>query len=209
MSVIFGDANSAYELLYGGIQDSAITEVQGRIQSLANAGLGVSQSFIESTKALFNRVASHDVVRQARRAVAGVQAFSAANSITVLSTVNDFQLAKSENRRWLAANPYFQELMGERVISAWGEKFTDNQPGFTGMERRDFRLATSGVEQVDEENERFIIAQFTNEQPIEGEAPSVSQMFDINKNWANFRRLHLTQAAEGGEDITDEFGELL
>ena len=209
MTMIYGDENSAYELLYGGIQDSAIDAVQSRISSLADSGIALSTSFIESTKHLFNRVASHDVVRQARRLVAGVQAYSAGNNITVLNTALDFQTAKAANRRWVAANPYFRELLGEQVISGYGENLKLNQPGYSGFDCRDYRLATNNMVMVDEENEKFHIARFDTEPRKDELMPSQSEQFDIQRNWTNFRRLHTKAAKEGGEDITDEFGELL
>lgn len=209
MTMIYGDENSAYELLYGGVQDSAIDAVQSRISSLADAGIALSTSFIESTKHLFNRVASHDVVRQARRVVAGVQAYSAGNNITVLNTALDFQTAKAANRRWVAANPYFRELFGDQVISGYGENLKLNQPNLSGPACYDYRLATNNMVMVDEEKGRFEIARYDTEPRKDDLMPSQSAQFDIQRNWTNFRRLHTKAAAEGGEDITDEFGELL
>lgn len=209
MSMIYGDENSAYELLYGGIQDSAIDAVQSRISSLADAGISLSTSFIESTKHLFNRVASHDVVRQARRVVAGVQAYSAGNNITVMNTALDFQTAKPANRRWVTANPYFRELLGDQVISGYGDNLKLSQPGYTGLDVRDYRIATNHMVMVDEEVGRYEIHHFDTEPKKDELMPSQSEIFDIQRNFTNFRRLHKKAVEEGGEDITDEFGELL
>jgi hypothetical protein len=205
VNYISGDSNTAYELLYGGVSDHAVSQVQAQIESLATAGIGLASSFIDATKNLFQRVASHDVLRAARRAVAGVASLISGDNITALTTMEEFQLAKPQMRRWLSADSFFREQLENLTIAAWGESFTVNQPGVSGIHNYDHRLSTSGLVFVDEETEKWYRTQYFNQLKDGDVELQAGQIFDIRRSCINFRHLYL----KGGEDPTSEFGEML
>lgn len=131
--------------LYPETPRSFTNYLQNKIGSLATFGNGISQTFIDMTKSLYQKHNDEAMLAAARQTALASNMLFDMNIVMFLSSIQALQNAKPLMQRFTMALPEATRLLNEQRIDGYYGSFIDTEPGMVGNNRRDYRLVTDGL----------------------------------------------------------------
>lgn len=206
MRITYGDESAVEELMYGRQSDRNINFLRSQIGQFTAPLLDIGAAFMQRSAEVFEQVSGSEVLRKARRALAGIGGFFSANEISALDNLLHLQLAKPMMQRFNMAEPETRRMYHAQRIEGYGESYVDLQPGRIGRDHYDYRLATHGIVQPDAETATtWSVTQYREELRHEEDELTAIKRLDIQRSWSSLKSAFVL----GGEDPTSKFGAML
>lgn len=202
--IIYGDENVVAELTYGTRSDALIQTLRNNL-SIQNPLLNEQgKLYAQRSASVFEQVSGWDVVRAARKAVAGVTSYVQTDSILALADLESIQTANVRMQRWIMADIDVRKFFNDGRVDGFSETYIDIQPGMIGRDHYDYRCATHGIVIAKEKDEsiRYEVTQYQMPLASWDEALSTRNRTDISRTWQVTRSLLL----EGADDPVSRFG---
>ena len=202
--VVYGGPEAFRALLYPHQDHPAnqtyfLQNLQNFSDTLTEAG----RTFMEQSKAIYDRLNSSEVMRIAQNALRQAGKLFLPNVIRPLYTLEDFQQAQPVMQRYIMSCPSVREAWQQQLCQGYGDTYLDLSPG--GIRETDYtwRRVMDGI--IVEDDEGWYVKSYLDEL-IEGDPVlTIDQKTDILSSW-ELADLFM-QAAKG--DLTDSNGGML
>lgn len=115
------------------------------------------------------------------------------NAIRPLTVLAELQTAKPVMQRWMMAQPEVRQMWVDGRIDGYSATYQDAQPGMIGAQHYDYRMATTGMIDINEETEDWAAVNYV-EELVEGDRVlSFNEKVDIRISWASCLHAMQTQ----------------
>lgn len=206
MRITYGDEHAVEELMYGRQSDSNIQFLRSQLGQYTAPLLDIGAAFMQRSVEVFEAVSGSEVLRKARRALAGIGGYFSANEVTALDQLLYLQMAQPIMQRFNMAEPTARRLYQDQRIEGYGESYVDLQPTRIGADHYDYRLATHGIQQADAEvPTSWSVTQYREALRTEEDQLTAIQRLDIQRSWSSLKRAFILE----GEDPTSRFGAMM
>lgn len=202
--IIYGDENVVAELTYGTRSDALIQTLRNNL-NMQNPLLNEQgKLYAQRSASVFEQVSGWDVVRAARKAVAGVTSYVQTDSILALADLESIQTANVKMQRWVMAGIDVRRYFNKGLVDGYSETYIDIQPGKIGRDHYDYRCASHGIVITTEEEKsiKYEVTQYNMALTSWDEPLSTRNRTDINRTWQVTASLLL----EGADDPVSRFG---
>ena len=149
MSFTANDAWSA--MVYGETHPSDVAFMQNRIVDMANYVSEAGREYYNKTLQLFDHYNGSAALQFARRVVNSFQSKKELPYIVAYNKLDEFQQATTVMQRWIMANPHVRQKYIKQRCDGYCDTYVDLEPGKIGKDHYDYRMATSGLVEFDEE----------------------------------------------------------
>lgn len=150
INVIHGAGGNAFNaLLYPEQNPFHADYFHTQVTNFNNVLTDVGQRFMDTAKAVYDRINDSAAAELARRAIRAAKGMFNSNLIVPIFELSDLQMAQPTMQRWVMANPTIRELYHEQRCSGYADSYVDMQPGAIGESHYDYRRVMSNVIQED------------------------------------------------------------
>lgn len=192
MAILVGSAEAFDCSIYPDTPTSFKSYLSNNVSSLTTFGSSLSAEYIQMAKDIYNKHNDESVLAAAKAVALSANMLFDMNIIRALLTIQEIQNAKPLMQRFIMALPEMGKLMSEQRIEAFGGMFKDAEPGYHGIERKDYRTITNGL--IEENVEGFMSYKIHLDDHDEDDAPPTFRArMDIMDTW----EIALQAIAEG------------
>lgn len=148
MRIVYGGQTAFNALAFGGKPPELRSFFEERLQSIGAGLNNYSEKFKTRTTELFNHLHSDRAVQIAKAALNQVRGFFKPDVIVNLTTIEDIQVAQSNMRRMVMANPVVRELYHRQRCDGYSDSYVDADPGKIGWDHYDYCRVMDGIAEV-------------------------------------------------------------
>lgn len=127
--------------------------IQQQLTNFSHTLTDIGRQFVETSKALYEKVNDSNAVRLAKAAVRMAKGMFHPNAIVPLETVEDIRAAQPMMQRYIMAETTLRDQYRKQLVDGYSDTYSDVDPGKMGHEHYDYRRVMNGVvvEEVDSE----------------------------------------------------------
>lgn len=115
------------------------------------------------------------------------------NAVRALHTLAELQTAKPVMQRWIMACPEVREMYHNNQIDGYSATYEDAQPKYIGAQHYDYRMATTGMVELNEETADWKSTTYFEELVGEDRELSFLDKVDVMISWSQIQHHMRTQ----------------
>lgn len=204
MQVVYGDGGFD-ALAYGEAHPNVARFIDEQAGRLNNAISDAGRQFMGYVGGLVDRVSNAEITQRIQALTSKAASMWDRDAICTLTTLFDFQQAKSKMRRWVMAEPTVRKLYHQQRVEGYDDgqnpQYIDVEPDRIGTAHYDYRRATDGLVVFDDDGEWSSTTYF--EELREGDRDlTLSEQVHISLTWERLRE-HLDRASFDPTSLTN------
>lgn len=208
MATFLNGGTATFDAMIYGDQHQGTTELLR--QQFSNVGHHLSDAarrFMDSAQAQFEQLSQGYAAQLLRAAGRAINSFWIPDQIQILNSIGQIQYAPHQMRRWIMAEESLRKLYHQGRVEGYGEDYIDLDPGKVGAAHYDYRRATNGLVQIDQEpdddgNYGFQAITYFEALRADDRELELVEQADIQATWKALRPM----LTSGSEDPTSKYG---
>lgn len=190
MQIVHGDGGFD-ALAYGETHPNVAQFISNQAGQLSASISDAGRGFMDYVGGLVDRVTQSEISQRALALASKARTMFDADDVRTLSSIDQFQQAKSTMRRWIMAYPGLRTLYHQQRVEGYGDSYVDMEPDRIGAQHYDYRRATDGLVEVDEVGDWSSTTYFEDLRDGDRDL-TLTEQVDIALTWEMAER-HLAQ----------------
>ncbi len=150
-----GDVRSFDAMLFPEQSPQTSSYIQSQLNSFSSTLTEIGKQFVESSKALYEKINDSNAIRLAKAAVRMAKGMFHPNMIIPLETLEDVRAAQPMMQRYIMAEPTLREQYHRQLVDGFSDTYADVEPKRIGEKHYDYRRVMDGIV-IDDEEEGWI-----------------------------------------------------
>lgn len=191
-------------LFHGELHPGARSFIQRQMEAPSRVMEGAAQQFMDSSRALYEKLSGSSAMRMARAAKRAVGAAWMGNQIQELMTIGQMQHAPPVMQRFIMAEPTLRKMFHQQRLDGYEGSYRDLFPDDIGEQHYEYRRVMDGIV-VENDDGSWYADTFVDDLLPDDDHLDIDQQVDIIDTWANM----VAKVREGGSDPTSKWNAAL
>lgn len=198
MPVITSGYGTLGSVLFGQPNSNTVNYFE-QIKEKINQKAGVyTDEFLKTSNQIFDSLYSSRALELARAAINKAGSLFDPDIIRQLTTIDEFQTAKSIMQRFIMANPVVRQMWFDNRCDGYSDTYIDHEQGLIGEDHYDYKMVMDGSLKFNEETQEYYFRDFKQDYR-EGDIDlTVHEKMTIMDSWNNINAI----MALAGKDPT-------
>ncbi len=204
MGILIQTAGNPFDAVkmsaFGQQHANTLQFIENQYNAVSGTLDAASQSFINASKAIYERVSSSEAIRNMKAAVNRVQSIFQSGEIRQLDSLAEIQNAHINLQRLLMAQPTLRNLYHKQGCDGYSDTYIDMNPGMVGHNHYEYQMVNDGIVTFNEdgswESNTYLIDYHTGDSELDH-----TQQLDMIANWDTIEN----ELRYGTSDPTDKY----
>jgi len=181
MQIVYGDGGFD-ALAYGETHPNVTRFIDEQAGRLGNSVTTAARGFMNYVGDLVDRVSKSETSQRIQALATKAGTLFDTDTVRPLTSLPEFQHAKSQMRRWTMANPELRKLYHEQRVEGYQGLYVDIEPDRIGENHYDYRRAKDGLVEVDESGDWHSVT-YMDELSEDDRDLTLSEQVNIALTW--------------------------
>lgn len=158
INMIYTDDPYAFDaIVYGEKHPANLEYFRRQTQNVVSNIQDAGRNFFSNLAELNEKFNGSEAMRLGRAAIRAAKSIFKPNIVSSIFDIGGLQQAQPVMQRWIMANPTVRQLYHDQGCDGYADTYIDYHPKKIGNDHYDYRRATNGMVQIDEQKDEWFV----------------------------------------------------